>query len=240
MIDKAIKKLNISYARYIKNRLSDKHSTSSQTTLAEKHSIKVEFFRKFLFYSILLLIIAIVVWPLVLKNSEGYKLDFEPEEVKAKKEEVADNNVQDIPVMLKPKFFGTDENSQPYNISADSGVSVSSNKIVLTNIEGNLSLKDNSKLAISSKNGDYFIKKKEVRLSGEVSLGIDDDYEFNTNIAYIFFKENMATGVNEVTIKGSLGDIEAHGFTIRNSGEEIFFFGGVELVSNPEKINSND
>jgi len=245
MIDKTIKKLNISYARYLKNRIADRYRSSDESTRAERHSKKVKFLKKFLFYTILLLVKAIIIWPLLLKNSEKYKVNFDSkkEDSQQQSQQNLDDNkekkrqvIQDIPVMIAPKFFGMDDNLQPYNISADSGVSVNSDKVVLDNIEGDLRLKNNSKLEIKSNDGDYFINKKEVRLAGDVNLKIDDDYNFSTRIAYIFFKENMATGVDEVKIKGSLGDINANGFTIKNSGDEVFLYGGVELISDPKNI----
>lgn len=239
MIDKVGKKLNILYAKYLKNRLADKHRHPDESTRAETHSKKVKFLKKLTFRLIVLLVILVVVWPLSVKNMQGYKLKFFSEEDVAKNKAETGKPSEEIPVMLNPRFFGNDDNGQPYNISADSGVSVSSEKVVLSNIKGEMALKDNSKLYISSEHGDYFLKNREVSLIGGVNIGIDKGYKFKTNTAYIMFKENMATGSEKVEIEGMIGDIISNGFTIKNSGEEIFFFGGVDLTSNPEEVKKN-
>lgn len=243
MIDKAIKKLNISYARYLKNRIADKYRSPDEISRAERHSNRVALLKEIILRIILISIIAIVIWPLTVKNMQGHKVNFASSDNKStdgkSADEISDKgDVEKIPVMLKPRFFGNDDNGQPYRLSADSGVSVSESKVVLSNIKGDMSLKDNSKLGISSLHGDYFIKKKEISLIGDVEIDIDKGYNFKTNTAYIIFKENMATGSEKVSIKGVIGDIEANGFIVKNSGDEIFFFGGVELVSDPKEVES--
>lgn len=245
MIQKIQKKLNISYARYLKNRIADKYKEGDEISRAENHSKRVKFLRKIIFRVIILMVVLIIVWPLTVRNLQGYKVNFLSEKENAEESTVSnglepkEKEVEDIPVMLKPRFYGSDDNGQPYSISADSGVSVSEKKVVLSNIEGNMNLKDNSRLEVSSAHGDYFLKEKEVSLIGDVRISIDRGYDFKTNTAYIMFKENMATGSEKVEITGIMGDIVSNGFTIKNSGDEIFFFGGVDLTSNPEEVKKN-
>jgi hypothetical protein len=244
-IKKYSKKLDIAYARYLKFKRADRYIAEDELSFAEKHSARVKKTKKFLTRMIFLLVILIIVWPLANKDWAGSKISFQNEsqaENQTVKQEnkngFLDNSVDkkdelaNMPVMMKPNFFGNDDNGQPYNINAISGVSVSEEKIILREINADMSLKDSSKIILKSENGDYSVKKKELALNGGVVIITDKGYEFKTNTAYIKLNENMATGSENVQIKGRLGDITASGFTIRNSGDEIALYGDVELIAN--------
>jgi lipopolysaccharide export system protein LptC len=230
-INKYSRKLNISYARYLKFKRADREATPDDITFAEKHTARVANMKKFIVRMVILLTLLIIIWPLVNKNWGGSKLEFQ-------NENAVPVNAQDgsnLPVMLKPKFFGNDDNGQPFNITSDSGVNVNENKTILTNIIADMVLKDNTRLKIESAHGDYASKDKKLILNDGVIIKTESGYIFKTNSAYVKLNENMATGSEKVYINGSLGDIEANSFTIKNSGEEIVLYGGVKLNTEPEK-----
>jgi hypothetical protein len=246
MSKKIKKKINVSYARYLKNRLADKHIKPGDQSKAELHSKRVNFIKRFFIKLIIISLLLVLFLPLINKNWGGFKLNLQKKE---SQEESAESNTdlenyediksgsnsssdKDMPVMDNPQFYGNDDNTQPYNITADTGISVSERKIVLVNIGGKITLQNNSQIKVKADQGDYFVKDREVSLNGGVKINFNDEYLLSTDSAYIKLKENMATGSEKVTIDGSIGDIIANGFNIRNSGEEILFFGGVEMISN--------
>ncbi len=231
-IDKYYKKLNVSYARYLKFKRADRYSTPDGVTFAERHTARVNYLKKFIFRMVILLTLMIIVWPFVNKDWGGSKIEFQNED--AAKSAKANDNASNLPVMMRPNFYGNDNNNQPYNISADSGVSVSENKTVLSHIKADMALKDSSRINIESSRGDYANKDKQLILNDGVIINTESGYELKTNSAYIKLNENMATGSEKVYITGRLGDVEANGFTIRDSGDEILLFGGVHLITQPE------
>src|SRR6185312_2945434 len=118
---------------------------------AEKHSKRVSFLKGLIFRMVILLTLVIIIWPFVNRNfGASNKIDFQNG---AQKQGLDKDNSQ--PVMLKPNFFGNDDNGKPYNITADSGMSVSENKTILNNITADMALKDGSRIKLRSVRGDY-------------------------------------------------------------------------------------
>lgn len=256
MINKAGKKINIGYARYLRKRLSDRRISANGISRAEQHSFRVAKLRKKLVKILLLMVIGLMVWPSISNLVKQDKIDIHNNTAVEQKADnqanSSDDKLQsasDTPEIIKPRFYGHDKNGQPYNLSADDGFTNKNNDITLSNPEGHIALRNGSKLSLSSTQGDYMVKKKEVSLSGGVELIANEDYRFKTGSSYIKMDDQLATGSELVRIDGKLGQIIANGFTIRNSGEEIVLFGGVklrayiteiqkELDANKNKINS--
>lgn len=226
MISEISKKINVGYARYLKRKRLDRYLEPGEVSRAELHSKKVTKLKSTFLRLILLSIVLVLVLPLFVKNLQGFKISFDNSENK-NSEEATPTDL--IPVMLSPNYFGKDSNDRPYNISAQSAVSVSKEKIVLLNITGKIELQDKSLVSIKSEQGDYFQEKKDLTLSQGVELELDKGYILNTNSAYIDLKENIITGGEKVNVKGVLGDITSNGFIIKNSGDEIQFYGDVDL-----------
>ncbi len=246
MIDiaKYRKRLDVSYARYLKFKRADRYAAPDDVSFAERHTVRVSFLKKFILRLVILLILLLVIWPLANKDWGGQKLNFSSREDNGS-EKQSENKIEKLPAMMKPNFYGNDNNGQPFNINADSGISVSEDKIVLNNIVADMSLRDNSRINLSSRQGDFSNKQKELILNGGVKINTDKSYEFNTNSAYVKLSENMATGSDNVAITGRLGNINSKGFIIRNSGDEIVLFGNVNLIANldegeVEKITEGD
>lgn len=217
------RKMNISYARYLKGRQVDRYVKDDELSSAEKHTERVRVLKKSILRMVILLVILLIIWPLANRHW-GSNLSFTNQ-----KESAQSKNAENRPVMLKPKFYGNDDNGKPYSLNAISGVSVNDDKIVLNELSGDMELKDNSKVKVASKHGNYSSKAKTLILNDGVIINMDNGYEFTTNSAYVKLDENTANGSEEVLIKGPLGDINAKGFVILNSGDEIVLSGGVDL-----------
>jgi len=225
-MEKLLKKINFSYARYIKSKRADRYTTSDEDSYASRHSKKVTARKRFILRLVILLIILMIVWPVFHNGLMGNsKISLQ----KDGKQKQGDKPEQSVPVMMKPRLYGYDDNNEPYNITADSSVSISETKMILSNLNGQMRLKDDSQVVMHSLKGDYAPKKKELILNGGVKIITDKNYEFNTNSALVKLNENTVTGNEKVHITGLMGDTDANGFIIRNSGDEIFLSGGVNL-----------
>jgi hypothetical protein len=235
-VDKYSKRLNVSYARYLKFKRADRYRDPSDITFAEKHSRRVAFLKRSIKRAVILLTLVIIIWPMINKLlGSSSKIEFQSETAEKSVEKPVEKKNNASPVMVRPEFFGNDDSGQPYSIKADSGVSKSENKTVLDNIIADMALKDGSRIKLSSVHGDYANKDKELVLNEGVVIITESGYELKTNSAFVTLKENMATGSEAVHITGKLGNIESKGFTIRNSGDEIELFGGVDLNTQPKK-----
>ncbi|MDX1948954.1 MAG: LPS export ABC transporter periplasmic protein LptC [Rickettsiales bacterium] len=226
MIAEIKKKINIGYARYLKQKRLDRFLQPGEITQAEIHSKRVSKLKGMIIRLIFLCLIGVLIFPLFLKNMQGSKINFEKNSENQGSEEVPTDT---IPVMLSPDFYGQDKNNKPFNIKAKSAVSISDDKIVLINIDGKIELEDGSKVNLKSEKGNYFQKKQDLILSEGVEVNIDKGYNLITNSAYVNLKENVITGGDIVNVNGKMGKINSKGFIIKNSGNEIQFFGGVNL-----------
>ncbi len=226
MISEVKKKINIGYARYLKKKRLDRFLQPGEITQAEIHSKRVSKLKGMIIRLIFLCLIGVLIFPLFLKNMQGAKINFEKNSENQGSEEVPTDI---IPVMLSPDFYGQDKNNKPFNIKAKSAVNIDEDKIVLIDILGNLQLEDSSKVKLKSKKGNYFQKKQDLVLTEGVEVEIDKGYTLTTNSAYVDLKENIITGGDKVDVFGVMGKINSKGFIIKNSGNEIQFFGGVNL-----------
>jgi hypothetical protein len=234
MVKTIVKKINLSYALFIRNRLKDRFLPKEDgLQISDEHQSRIKIYRNNLIKIIILGFLLVFCWPLFSGNWYGYQINVNSED--DKKTETPEQDT--TPVMLKPRFYGEDENKQLYYIEAISAVSVTDDKLILYKISGNMMLNDKSVIEVNSENGDYTMSKKSLNLTDGVKITSDKGYILNTNSANINVENKLVTGVEKVKIVSNLGDITANGFTIQNTGDVIEFFGNVELYAflEPEK-----
>jgi lipopolysaccharide export system protein LptC len=221
-----LNKINVLYALHIRGKKADRYLAEDYR--AAKHSSFVSLMKRRIIIAVTLLIALLIIWPLTDIGSSSYKLNFDGSGAETIQ------NAHEKPEMQNPKFHGIDKNNRPFNITALKGISLADNKILLDNINGDITLKDGSWISILSEQGNYNVETQELFLNGKVNLFMDNSYEFFTESANINLEENMATGVEKVRIQGKIGVLDANGFIIKNSGDEVLFLGGVKLVGSPK------
>ena len=226
MVEKIKRKFGLWHTLFLQNRLKERFLEGADE-ISHLHVSKVRKYRNYLIKLIGLGVFITVFWPVFSGNWQGYKINMNSGNDNANnpEEEAKDTT----PVMLKPRFFGEDENKQPYFLQAKSAVNLTEEKIVLFDINGNIKLQSDEVLQVISDTGDYFSDKKSLNLTGGVEIISDRGYILKTNSANLKVDKNMATGSEAVYIEGVVGDIKANGFTIQNSGEIVEFFNKVEL-----------
>lgn len=192
--------------------------------LTLKHSSFIGKLKILIILIVVLLVTAIVIWPLTNVGQKRFKLNFGDAEISKEDEKVR---------MINPRLHGLDNQNQPYNITADNAVKTDEFNLVLQSLNGDILLKDGGWVNILSDIGNYNIETKKLDLNGSVNLFTDSGYEAFTEIAHVNLNEGMAAGDEEVFIQGPLGTIKANGFVIRENGDNIFFYGGVHLIAYP-------
>lgn len=142
--------------------------------------------------------------------------------------------------MVKPRYTGLDENSLPFEVTADlaSQETAKSDLITLDNPKADMTMKDGSWMAFNATSGLYGQKSQLLDLSGSVNMFHDSGYEFTSTSARI----NLATGAGEgqePTIgHGPSGEIEGEGFRFMERGKTIVFTGKSRLILYPNAADA--
>lgn len=141
--------------------------------------------------------------------------------------------------MVNPRYTGLDENSLPFEVTADlaSQESAKSDLIKLDNPKADMTMKDGSWMALSATSGLYGQKSQILDLSGNVNLFHDSGYELTSTIATIDLNTGAGQGQEPTIGHGPAGEIEGEGFRFTDKGKTIVFTGKSRLILYP---NSDD
>ncbi len=167
----------------------------------------------------------VVMWPYLSGRDDGFSVDFTDLGI----------DESDTIYMTKARYFGTDANSQPYTITADSVVQIpeAPGSYTLDSPKADVLLNSGDWLALAAKGGILNREKDTLLLRDEVSIYSDQGYEFHTEKARIDLRTHDADGNAKVEGQGPLGILNADGFRIRNRGDSLFFLGHVRLILYP-------
>lgn len=137
------------------------------------------------------------------------------------------------PRMVKPKFQGTDDSGQPYNVTADYAVQKDTKTILLEHMNADIFMKDGKWLALSSNNGALAMDGKSLHLEGNVSLFYDQGFEMHTEAADVDIGKKSAQGTVPVAVQGPMGILRGMGFTVPAGTKRIIFTGPVHMTLYP-------
>ncbi len=156
-----------------------------------------------------------------------------------KKEYVRANKVSEpekisqTPTMQNPNFYGTNDNGLPYNILADTAVKINPNEVELIKIHGNIKLKDQKTLNMSSNKANYQLKDKLLFLNDTVKLIHQDGYTLNTNSAHVDLIKQNAYSDEPITITGKTFSLQGDKFKAENE-DNILFTGHIKVIILPK------
>lgn len=177
-----------------------------------------------LIFIAVVLAIALVAFPILKPVHEQFNLTFS--EVKTKDLEK--------PKMVSPKLYGTDDDGQPYNVVADEAVQHTEHQIKLKNINADITLSDESWLALISEHGLVESKAHTLDLMGGVNMFTDGGFELYTDVMHVNFQDNTAHSDAPVEGHSPMGTLSASGFKVSDKGETIYFTGRVKVIIYPQ------
>lgn len=173
----------------------------------------------------LLLIGLIVSWPYINVPDSKFRIGFADLTVKE----------ADDPSMLNPRYVGTDDDDQPYSVTAEIARKLAeSGKIIeLDSPKADIALRDGTWLVLTASRGIYGREVETLDLIGSVVLYHDSGYEFLTDKAKIDLDKSTAEGDQPIRGQGPFGNLQAEGFRLVNKGRTIYFTGKSKLVIYP-------
>ncbi len=162
-----------------------------------------------------------IVWPEI-KTDDTFRIGFASVRLSGNAEPGMDN----------ARYVGTDDNRQPYSVTADLArvVSERSGVVDLELPKADLTLKDGSWLVLSARTGRYQRRENILNLDNEVNLFHDSGYEMSTNQLSVNLKAGSAEGHTPVSGHGPFGELKAQGLKLTEKGRVIFFTGPAHLT----------
>ncbi|MBT4888634.1 MAG: LPS export ABC transporter periplasmic protein LptC [Rhodospirillales bacterium] len=180
----------------------------------------------------ILLVLLVVAWPYLQRNTMQFTLDFSMEE--------AIN--EDEPTMINPRFTGLDTSRLPFSITADiaRNMILDTTRVELEMPKADITMSDGSWLLITAQEGVYGRTAEVLDLSGNVNLFHDKGYEITTDVVHIDLLDGTAESATPVSGHGPIGDLNSEGFRMNNKSQVIHFTGKAVLHLYPDVMGNMD
>lgn len=170
---------------------------------------------KFLFPTMAIVVVsAVVLWPQLLRNF--YSVKSAPVSLKLQGE-------TSINAAIHPVYHGVDNNGQEYTLRADHGKEIAPHTYKLENPLLTYNLHSGKIVSIAAVTGTYHYKEQKIYLQNDVHLQHSLGYDFTTERAVIYVKEDTIVGDDLVTGQAPTGRIESLGFQVVEKGNRIVF-----------------
>lgn len=167
------------------------------------------------------LIALVIIWPR-LNTDQTFSLGFSSAQLAGESQPGMDN----------ARYVGTDENSQPYSVTADLAriVSEETGEVDLQLPKADLTMDDGTWLVLTADTGRYIGNDGTLELQGGVNLFHDTGYEISTEHLIVFLKTGMAEGHKPLTGHGPFGEVKAMGLKLVDKGKLMYFTGPAQLI----------
>ncbi|MGE4062573.1 MAG: LPS export ABC transporter periplasmic protein LptC [Rhodospirillaceae bacterium] len=179
------------------------------------------------------LLLLVVLLPQIRRDEDRYRIDTE----------ISDAGGGESLTMTNARYFGTDDEGQPYSVVANGVKQNPTNQdtIELNAPSAEISLNDGKFLSAKANAGVYNRGEQKLDLSGDVDVGEENGYRFRTASALVNLDEGSASGKEPVTGEGPLGTMEAQGgFDLTDRGRTVHFNGKSRLVLNSKATAQTD
>jgi lipopolysaccharide export system protein LptC len=141
--------------------------------------------------------------------------------------------------MLKPRLTGSDQNGNPFVITANAAIQQGSNtrKVLLKKVEADITLDKNRWMNAEAAQGFVDMDKSALKLTGGISMYSDDGYELHTSRADVDLKKGVFKGPEEVTGQGPLGTLRGDTFELDRLTKRIVLHGHVHMIINASEAH---
>ena len=139
--------------------------------------------------------------------------------------------------MTKPRLSGTDQNGNPFVVTADKAIQdpVDRHRATLLGVDADIQFDGGQWLNASAAKGVYDMDASSLKLDGGISLYTDSGYELHTTSADVDLKKNVVSGQQKVTGHGPLGAVSADSFHFDRLKKQVKLDGHVHMTMYPKK-----
>lgn len=170
-----------------------------------------------------LVIVAVLIVRLTSGTSQVQNLASQP---------AAEKTTPGLIELVKPKYEDVDDKGRPYTVTADKATRAVNEPdvVTFTNPVADITLADNSWLAVNAKTGIFDHKNDTLDLKDDVTIFHDSGYELHTQELRLYLKLKTASTTLPVQAQGPIGTIAAQNMTVFDQGNLIVFGGPATLT----------
>lgn len=129
------------------------------------------------------------------------------------------------------KYHGTNQQGEPYTVTAESAVELGPDQVVLTAPMGDITLKSGAWLMLKSAHGMYHPQSGKLELTGGVTLYRNDGMILTTARMQVDMRAGSAGSTDPTSVQGAFGTLNAqNGFILTGRGAQVTFKGPARLV----------
>jgi len=191
----------------------------------------VRFLKFILPIAALVLVVIVIVWPYIQKDSIQLTIGFATGSVEGSED----------PTMVNPRYTGVDSDQQPFSVTADlaRNLVLDTTRVELEMPKADIILGDGTWLAVTAETGVYGRDEALLDLSGAVNMFHDQGYEMVTDAVRIDLNARTAESVTAVIGQGPIGELRSEGFRLNNKNRVIHFTGKASLRLYPDALGRN-
>lgn len=169
------------------------------------------------------LLLAVLVWPLISGQEMSFVLSKDRVEVSPERLR-----------MESPHYRGTDARGRPFEITARRAVQrTSATPIVeLVDVAARMTM-SNDVVHVEAEKGSYDLDQEQLRVTGPLVLTTDRGYHLTTRDAVVDLPSKTAYGSDGVEGRGPLGEFRAQRFRANIDAETVVFEGGTHMRITP-------
>lgn len=140
--------------------------------------------------------------------------------------------VNDDLAMMKPRLTGTDDEGDPYVVTADEAIQdkQDSKRATLRDVQGDVTLKDGSWISTLAPGGLLDARNRRLTLVGAIAVYSDSGYELHTTAANVDMHSAVINGNRTVYGQGPLGIFRADRFRVDRPARLVFLYGNVHMT----------
>ncbi|GJL85590.1 MAG: hypothetical protein DHS20C02_13650 [Micavibrio sp.] len=136
--------------------------------------------------------------------------------------------------LVNPRFESTDENKQPYTITAQRALQGEEDEklVILERPVADMLLNSGNWIAVEADKGAYHQETQKLLLEGHVKLFHDEGYQMETAKLHVDVEQSLAWSDDDVYGQGPAGTLEAKGLKANNENGRLVFTGPAKLILN--------
>jgi lipopolysaccharide export system protein LptC len=137
--------------------------------------------------------------------------------------------------MQNPRLSGTDNDGQPFVISASRALPErkGSERVKLQDVVADFSLRDGTAIHVTAGTGLMDTKSRLLQMSGGIHLVSQNGYDATTRSATADLRTGRIHGESGINANGAFGRITAQRFAMDRSSKQLHFWGNIKMLVNP-------
>lgn len=138
--------------------------------------------------------------------------------------------------MDNPRLSGTDNDGQPFVISARRAVPDSSgvDHVRMQGVVADFSLKDGSGIHLTAADGVIDTKTRVLQMSGGIHMTSQSGYDVKAPSAIADLRAGTVHGEHGIAADGAFGHITAQRFAMNRASKQLRFWGNIRMLLNRE------